>query len=164
MIDIPRHKRMRHLVRRRGRHALRSESGVVFVLFAASLVVLIGTAALTVDYGWLFYNELNARKTAESAALAGVVYMPLEDCAAPSSGTEPNDAALDMASRNGYTNGVGSVSVSIKKGSTCKRLTVTVSDRVEPFFMKVFGYNSMDIRESATAEYDEELSRLLFGN
>ncbi len=132
---------------------MRDESGVVFVLFAAALVVLIGMAALAIDYGWLYYNELNARKTAESAALAGVVNMPLPNCAAPATGTEPNTAALDVASRNGYTNGLGAVSVTVAQGATCSRLTVTVTDTIEPFFMSVFGFNAMSISESATAEH-----------
>ncbi len=84
-----------------------AEKGAVLILVAASLTVLIGMTAMSVDYGWLYYNQLNTRKAAEAAALAGVVHMPLPDCADPTESTDPYTSAIDVAARNGYTDDVG---------------------------------------------------------
>ncbi len=129
------------------------ERGAVIPLFGLLIVVLIGMAALTIDYGWLYYNQLNAKKAAESAALAGVVHMPLPNCIPPATGTDPNTVAQDVASRNGYTSGVDDVGVAVAQGANCAQLKVTVTDAIEPFFMTVFGFNSMAISRSATAEH-----------
>jgi hypothetical protein len=123
------------------------------VVFALLLVVLIGMAAFAIDYGWLYLNQLNAEKAAEAAALAGVVHMPLPNCMAPDSGTDPNTVAHDVASRNGYQDGVGPVGVSVSQGATCAQLSVTVTDTIETFFMRVFGIQSLEINETATAEH-----------
>lgn len=127
------------------------QSGAVLVLVAASLVVLMGMAALAVDYGWLYYSQLNTRKAAEAAALAGVVHMPLPNCANPGAGTQPYISAIDVASRNGYS-GVSGATVSPAMGGTCARLKVTINNQVDTFFLKVFGINQLYISEDATAE------------
>ncbi len=131
--------------------SLRNESGVILVLSAMSLVILLGVAAFAVDLGWIAYNQLEARKTAEAGALAGVVHMPLPGCADPTAGTDPYDVAIDTAGRNGYTVANGDT-VTPADGGTCARLKVTVSRTIPTFFMKVFGYSSLTVAESATAE------------
>ncbi len=127
------------------------ESGVILVLSAMSLVVLMGVAAFAVDLGWIAYNQLEARKTAEAGALAGVVHMPLPNCADPTSGAAPYNVAIDTAGRNGYTAANGDT-VSPAAGGSCARLKVTVGRSIPTFFMKVFGYNSLTVTESAIAE------------
>ncbi|MCL1597620.1 MAG: pilus assembly protein TadG-related protein, partial [Actinomycetia bacterium] len=130
----------------------RAEHGAVLVIVASSLLVIMGMAAFAVDYGWIYYNQLNARKTAESAALAGVAHMPLPNCVPPVSGTLPFDTAIDIAGRNGYTAAQGDT-VSPAMGSTCARLQVTVNRTIPTFFMKAFGINTLSVSETATAEH-----------
>lgn len=125
----------------------RGERGVVLLLVTAMILVLMGMAAFAVDLGWLYYNQLQARKAAEAAALAGVVHMPLPNCADPAAGTEPYDVAVDVAARNGYSTGV-----TVTKGSTCNRLTVRIVDQVDTFFMRVFNIDTMKVDQQATAE------------
>jgi len=130
---------------------LSDERGVVLIFVAGILVVLMGMAALAVDYGWLYFGQLNARKAAESAALAGVSHMPLPGCADPVSGTLPHESALEIATSNGYSAANGD-SVAPVMGTTCARLQVTVGRTIPTFFMRVFGIDSLTISETATAE------------
>ena len=51
-----------------------NERGATLVLASAVLLVLIGMAGFSVDLGWLYSQRTEATKTAESAALAGVVF------------------------------------------------------------------------------------------
>ncbi|MCZ7532991.1 MAG: pilus assembly protein TadG-related protein [Acidimicrobiia bacterium] len=128
-----------------------AEKGAVLILIAASLTVLLGMAALSVDYGWLYYNQLNTRKAAEAAALAGVVHMPLPDCAPPEADTDPYKSAIDVAGRNGYTLASGAT-VTPLPGGTCARLRVDITRPIDTFFLRVFGYDTLKVTESATAE------------
>ena len=127
------------------------ETGAVLIIVASSALVFMGMVALAADYGWLFYNQLNTRKAAEAAALAGVVHMPLPDCADPGPGTDPNTTAIDIASRNGYSTGTGA-SLSTAMGGSCAQLTVSISRPIDTFFLGAFGIDSLDVTESATAE------------
>ncbi len=127
------------------------ERGAVLILMASMTLVFIGMAAFAADYGWMFYNQLNTRKAAEAAALAGVVHMPLPDCGDPVAGTDPNTTAIDIAARNGYSGGTGA-SVATAVGGSCAQLAVTISRPIDTFFLKAFGIDTIDITESATAE------------
>lgn len=124
----------------------KDENGTTLVLVASLMVVLIGMLGFAVDLGWLYYNQTNARKAAEAAALAGVVNMP----ALGSWGTgEPAyDTAIDVAGRAGYTAGVTPLQVA---GSDHK-MEVQVDTTVDTFFMKLFGVDTVDINENAIAE------------
>jgi hypothetical protein len=126
-----------------------SERGVSIVLGSLVLLVLIGMAGFAVDLGWLFLNQTNARKAAESAALAGVVHMPLPSTITFGAGTEPWDVAVDIAERAGY------VSTEITPAEVTgepNQLNVQVDTTVDTFFMRVFGINQVDVGASATAE------------
>ncbi len=127
------------------------ENGVVLVITALAMVILMGMAAFSVDLGWLYYNQLNVRKAAEAAALAGVVHMPLPGCADPVSGTDPYDTALELTVTHGYNHGANA-SVSVAKGANCNQLSVNVASSVDTFFMRVFGRDSFNINETAVAE------------
>jgi len=127
------------------------ENGVVLVLTALSLVIMMGMAAFAVDLGWLYYSQLNVRKAAEAAALAGVVHMPLPGCSDPVLGTEPYDTALAIAATHGYNHGADAT-VAPTKGANCNQLTVSIGSSVDTFFMRVFGRDVFNINETATAE------------
>jgi len=127
------------------------ENGVVLVLTALAMVILLGMAAFAVDLGWLYYNQLKVRKGAEAAALAGVVHMPLPGCGEPVSGTDPYTTAIDLALSHQYEHGA-SATVTPSKGANCNQLSVNIATTVDTFFMKVFGRNSFNINETATAE------------
>jgi len=128
------------------------DRGAILVLSAMMLVVLMAMAALAVDYGWLAYNRLEVRKAAESAALAGVVHMPLPGSVTFGAGAEPYDVAVNVAGRNGYVDGVGGVTVTPQETSSAAQLKVSISDHVETFFLKMFISSPLTVSGDATAE------------
>jgi hypothetical protein len=128
-----------------------SENGVVLVITSLALVILMGMAAFAVDLGWLYYNQLKVKKAAEAAALVGVVHMPLPGCADPVLGTDPYQTALELAVTHDYNHGAGAT-VAPSKGANCNQLTVSIGTSVNTFFMRVFGRDSFNINETATAE------------
>ena len=127
------------------------ENGVVLVITALAMVILMGMAAFAIDLGWLYYSQLNVRKAAEASALAGVVHMPLPGCVEPTLGSDPYNTALDLAVTHGYNHGANAT-VSPSKGANCNQLTVNIASSVDTFFMRVFGRNTFNINETATAE------------
>ena len=129
------------------------ERGAVLILTTLLLVVFMGMAAFAVDLGWLYYNQLNTAKAAEAAALAGVVHMPMPGCVDPGSGDQPTTVARDIASRQGYQHNIGGVTVAASKGGNCNQLTVDISRTYGTFFLQVFGIDSVEINQAATAEY-----------
>ena len=52
------------------------ESGQVLVLFALLLPILMGFAALVIDYGYMVYQQNDLQAAADSAALAGALELP----------------------------------------------------------------------------------------
>jgi Flp pilus assembly protein TadG len=55
---------------------LRDERGVVLILFTVMFMLLIGFAALVADIGLLWWYRRELQNAADSAALAGAVYLP----------------------------------------------------------------------------------------
>lgn len=143
---------LRERLIKRYRSIYERERGAVLVLTAMAMVVLLGMAAFAVDYGWLAYNRLEVRKAAESAALAGVVHMPLPGSVTFGAGTEPYDVAVDAAGRNGYVGGVGGATVSPQETSSAAQLKVTITDQVETFFLKLFIASPVTVTGEAVAE------------
>jgi Flp pilus assembly protein TadG len=135
------------------RSRFETERGAVLVLSAMVLVVLMGMAAIAVDYGWLAYNRLEVRKAAEAAALAGVVHMPLPGSVTFGAGAEPYDVAVDAARRNGYVDGVGGVTVTPQETWSTAQLKVTVTDQVDTFFLKMFIASPLTVSGDAIGEH-----------
>lgn len=121
--------------------------GQIIPIFALSLLVFVGMTALVVDISWYWANNLRIQRAADAAALAGVVYLPGDVPAAQS-------AALAEAAKNGYTNGVGGVTVNPYQDPTNpRRLKVQITAPVGTFFMRVFGIASIPATRSAKAEF-----------
>src|ERR1700743_686014 len=77
------------------RGSRRRERGAVSVLVALSMVVLLGFAALGVDYGYLAYSQRRLQSATDAAALAGAV-----DLWTQSWDTAASDAQAFWAGRN----------------------------------------------------------------
>jgi hypothetical protein len=122
-----------------------SERGAVYVLAAAAIVVLLGMAAMSVDIGWIFLNDVRAQRAADAAALAGVTHLPAEQA-------EAFSVARDIAAENGYAEG-GDVTVTPERAGD-QELRVHVRDSgVETFFMRVFGVDTVAVSGKARARY-----------
>ncbi len=121
--------------------------GQMLVLFVVSIFVLTGITAIVVDISWYWANTLRVQRAADAAALAGVVWLP----GAP--GTAYTTARLE-ATRNGYEDGAGGVSVfPIKDAGNDRRLDVTISAPVSTYFMRIFGIGSIQAVRTSKAEF-----------
>ena len=126
-------------------------------MFAAALVFLIGLMAIVVDVTWYWAKTLQVQRAADAAALAGAVLLP--DCPDAAHGSpcvahNAYDTALASAAQNGYTNGVGQVTVTaVQNPDRPIQLDTTVSAPVSSFFMLLFGINTLQATRSAAAEY-----------
>jgi Flp pilus assembly protein TadG len=121
--------------------------GQMLVLFVMSIFVLTGITAIVVDISWYWANTLRVQRAADAAALAGVVWLP----GAPGSAYSTAQAT---ATQNGYTNGVGGVTVyPIQDATNNRRLFVTITAPVNTFFMKIFGIQSLTASRQSKAEY-----------
>lgn len=122
----------------------KKEKGAVLIWVAGSLVVLLAMAAFAVDLGWFYLNRSRLQAAADSAALAGVVNLP----------GFPADADADAASAAG-SNGfpIGTTTSMTTNVTGDNQFEVGLMTTVDTFFLKVLGFETMDIFSDATAEY-----------
>lgn len=121
--------------------------GQIIPIFALSLLVFVGMVALVVDVSWYWANNLRIQRAADAAALAGVVHLPGD---VPTAIT----VAKAEATKNGYTDGVGGVTVNPYQDPTNpRRLKVEITAPVGTFFMRVFGISSIPAKRAAKAEF-----------
>ncbi len=121
--------------------------GQVAVIFGGAIFVIILLMALVIDLSWYWANSLRVQRAADSAALAGVVWLPGDPATASST-------AIAAAKRNGYDSTVAGISVTpVVDAANNKRLYVTVSAPVNTFFMRVMGLNTITASYKSHAEY-----------
>lgn len=73
----------------------RRSTGQVAVIFAGAIFAIVVLMALVIDLSWYWANSLKVQRAADSAALAGVVWLPGDPSTA-------STTALAAAKRNGY--------------------------------------------------------------
>jgi hypothetical protein len=128
-------------------HRAPHERGQVIVIFAMSIVLFVGMCGVVVDVAWYWTNMLRMQRAADSAALAGVVYLPGNPTSAVS-------AARAEATKNGYTNGTGGTTVSVTQDTANNRaLRVSIAGTSGTFFMRLFGIGSISGARNSKAEY-----------
>jgi hypothetical protein len=117
-------------------------SGQVIVLFAGALLTLMAIAALAFDVGQTLLDKRTQQDVADASALAGAKYLVEAGCQPVSTLTNcPNAAAaaLDMAQRNGYGNGVNNATV---RGAT---VSVKIPPGPESQFFGLSGHIEVQI-------------------
>jgi Flp pilus assembly protein TadG len=125
----------------------RSHRGQVLVIFSGTFVILLLMSALVIDLAWLWNNSLRIQRTADAAALAGVVYLPNDV-------TGAQNAAQKEATRNGYTNATSGVTVTPTQGvANNRKLNVKVTAPVQTFFLGLIGINTVIISRDSNAEF-----------
>ena len=122
------------------------EAGQIIVVFALMLTVLIGLVGIAIDVTYAWRSGLQIQRSADAAALAGVVYLP----AAVDTATLRADA---IAKANGYPIGGGTSVVVLPNPANDHQLDVTITAPVQTFFVKLFGINSWTISKTARAGY-----------
>ncbi|HEY4380318.1 MAG TPA: pilus assembly protein TadG-related protein [Acidobacteriaceae bacterium] len=125
---------------------IRDERGQTMIVTALCIASLCGAAGFAVDVGKLFQTKRTLQTAADAAAIAGANEMRYGDWSA---------AAKQAAADNGYTDGVGGVSISVhnppSSGSHSSGVEVVITDPAPTYFMKVFHLTSMNVSARAVA-------------
>lgn len=128
----------------------RSDEGQALVMGALALVVLVLMAGLGVDVGFLRYQRMQMQKAADAGAIAGA--------AALIYGGQVTLAAQNDTAANGFANGNNGITVSVNNPpqsgpfSGLNAYVEVIVAQAEPtFFMRVGGFNSVNIRGRAVA-------------
>lgn len=122
------------------------QRGQVLIITAGILTILIALVGLIVDLGWYQASVLRVQRSADAAALAGVVFLP---------GNEPGAQTLayDEATKNGYTTGGTTTVTAAQDALNPRRLNVQISTEVPTFFIKILGFDSITATRSSSAEF-----------
>ena len=126
--------------KRRGR----GEDGVVLFLTVALLIPLLTVAAYTVDLSSWHARMTHLQGSADSAALAGTVWMPNLPKAL--------SVATDTLQSNGLVHGTDGVTIAIGEGRTPTSLRVSITDH-DPPRLFAFGTTDPELTRSAEADY-----------
>lgn len=137
---------------------------------AGGLVALVLVVALVYDIGQNLLDRRTQQDGADAAALAGARYLALPSCE-PVGGVQPPcpeamAAAIDVATRNGYTNGVDgrTVEVFIPPNSQSQfagfpgHIQVVLGSTRGSFFAGVAGVASQQVKTLAVAANIEDFS------
>lgn len=138
---------------------IKNEDGGFSLPFIASmLVLLLGMSAFAIDLGWIYLNGGRLQKGADSAALAGVVYLPSDTASVQS-------LAVSGANANGWSVGTvipdGGAAQNVGGGPDTlawnqledNKLQVQLTSTVDTFFLKVLGFDQFTIRRTSTAQF-----------
>jgi Flp pilus assembly protein TadG len=137
------------------RHAL--ERGQMLVLFALSLVAIIGMVGLVLDSGGAFAQRRSQQNAADVAALAAA-----NDLIVNAGDADWVATAESIASQNGYTDSVGGAVVQVTcvncPGQTLDpavdgvQVTVNISAPHRNNFASIFGMTTWDVSTTASSK------------
>ncbi len=128
------------------------EQGFVLVWTALLLVVILGFTAWSVDFSHGKRDGARLQKAADAAALAGAIFMP-ENLNGIAFST-----AREVATKNGYTDGVNGATVAVAPGQQPNQLKVTITERMPNDFGSAIGVSTSHVARSGTAEYQRPVS------
>lgn len=127
-----------------------NQRGAVLPLMAICLAVLMGFAGMAIDIGFLEYQQQVQQAATDAAALGGAQTSYKNSCASSADDTVKAAAQYDAA-LNGFTDGVGNVTVSVTPGpstgvfaNNACAVDVTISKtNVQTFFSRALGFFGM---------------------
>ena len=129
----------------------RQGSGQIVVLASMSMVALIGFVALAVDIGYMYSTRRSMQTAADAAAIAAANTLQ------SSNSSNYQQAAKDVATLNGFTNGQNGVTVTVGTPSSGpysgnpSYVEVDMQQAVPTFFLRVLGYNTLNVAASAVS-------------
>jgi len=134
-----------------------SEHGYTILVIAASIVVLLGFSALSIDVGMLYSARASAQRAADAAALAGafvfVTRGDLDETTTPKQSDVIKENAIKTAAQNkmlGAAVSIGTADVNVDTAN--HRVTVNVNQSQPTIFSRVLGENTANIHATAIAE------------
>ncbi len=141
------------------------ERGATALIVAASLLFIIGMAALAVDVSGFYAGARIGQTTADMACLAGVADLPDDTAAAfthagaYAKANWPEMTGLPMTGSGNtrtITDGAGNViTIETPVGGDPEKMRVTIVDRSPTTFGRALGAQSVDVRQEATCEHAE---------
>src|SRR5689334_1180789 len=137
---------MQLLDRLKLRRGADGEKGFIMVVTAIVMTMMLLFAGLAVDVSSWNERAAEIKRASDAAALAGVVWMP--------DFNKAQSVALETAQKNGFTNGVNNVTVSVQQvPNNNRQLKVTITDgKAKQWFSKIATGNQA-ITRGSTAEY-----------
>ncbi len=130
-----------------GRGGPRGDAGYVLAMTGLLIIPLIAMTAFAVDLGSWYAQAAKMQRSADAAALAGVVWT--ND---PLNPNKWDTVARETATKNGFTDGVDGVSVDVEKTSA-NRIRVTIGQDGEQYFSRLFVPDGQRLSRTASAEY-----------
>jgi Flp pilus assembly protein TadG len=129
------------------------ESGYGLVFAALGLIVLLGAAGMSVDFGYLRYQRRLLQSAADSAALAGAAQLGAGTGTAAAVIAAKNDSEL-----NGFQDGSGDITVTATQtaiNGNANTMQVQVQNIYPTFFIRIFGgaLRNITVSTTATAQY-----------
>ena len=125
----------------------RNEAGYAAIVVAMlSASVLLPLSALAVDVSRWYVEVERVQNAADSAAMAGVTWLPIDLASATAT-------AKTVSARNGYKDGTNAT-VTVATGAKPTQLVVTVSTTVHNAISSSFTNSFTTITRSATADYN----------
>jgi uncharacterized membrane protein len=132
------------------RASCKNARGQVLLLTAMAIMVLIGFVALATDTGILWSQRRQMQTATDAAAIAGV--------SALRNKTSISSAASNVASLNGFTNGVNSATVIVNNpplggsyAGNSNYVEVVVSQLEPTYFLRVLGNSSVKVSTRAVS-------------
>ena len=120
------------------------ERGYAAIMTALILVPLLGFAGFAVDVGGWYARASSIQRAADAASLAGVVWQP--DFATAEA------EARAAATRNGFTHGVGGITVEVVDAGT-NQIEVRITDTDADLYFAGLFLDNVSIGRTSTSEY-----------
>jgi len=120
---------------------IKGQCGQAMVLFALSLPVILGMTGLFMDTGLMVLEKERLQRACDAAAIAGAYELPDEENA--------RERAAEYFQINGYS----AENLTVFVVPEQNKITVEGKKKVNLTFMKVMGFNDVEVKAKASAVY-----------
>lgn len=144
MGELEEKKMLQKIIKTLGKRShllFKSEQGNIMVLFAFSMVFLLGMIGLVVDIGFVYKEKSDLKKIATTAALSGAQELTYEDTA------RVQDVVNTILSSYQEQSSLQNTQIDLNQ-----QVQVTLKKDVPLAFAKIFGLKSITVQERATAK------------
>ena len=129
-----------------------NDKGQALIIVILAITILLGAAALTLDYGYFAFQKRNLQNAADAAALAAAWELP-DGGDIPLGDEVPDDGiSLDSISKRYSNLHVDNSFIDATKSVSKKEVQVDVGFTFDTIFGRVLGVNSTNINATATAQ------------
>ena len=130
----------------RTKRADRNDEGFVLVMLGLLIIPIVAFTALAVDVSSWYSRATELQRSADAAALAGVVWMPTL--------SDAQTNADEVLASNGIISGTGDITVSVQQGSEQNSLKVCVTDHSAAEFFGAIISGPETLTRCGTAQYN----------